>query len=148
MEENTQFNMGNDSADEVRNLLLTAKKRKEAKMRWKLLAELMDGKTINVTNDPGLYQALNREKMEFEEILKLHPEEVKETIEYVRQRKEEQRKVGNRWYNPDSRAWWGEKGAVPPCCYYARPTSYWQNKKLTNNFFNTFSKFRIADNRL
>lgn len=92
-----------------------------------------------------MFEVLNKERMEFEEILRLHPEEVNETIEYVKQRKEEQ---NGKWYNPDSQAWWGEKGAIPPCVYYARPASYWKDKRLMNNFLNQFSKFKIAEGKL
>jgi hypothetical protein len=83
--------------------------------------------------------------MEFEQILKINPEQANEAMEYVKQRKLEQ---NGRWYNADSKAWGGEKGAIPPCIYFARPASYWADKNLANNFFNTFTKFRIAEGRL
>lgn len=137
--------MREEKPEDVRSLLKTAKERKAQRMKYRLLSELLAGKTINVTKNPQLFEALNRERMDFEQILKLHPEQTQETIEYVKQRKEEQ---GGRWFNPDSQAWWGEKGAIPPCCYYARPKSYWDDKKLTNNFFNQFTKFRIAESKL
>ena len=140
-----RFNMREEKPEDVRSLLKTAKQRREERMKYHLLSELLDGKTINVIKNPQLFEALNKERLDFEQILKLHPEEVKETIEYVKERKEEQQ---GRWYNPNSKAWWGEKGAIPPCCYYARPASYWKDKKLTNHFFNTFTKFRIAEGKL
>jgi len=140
-----KFNMRQEKPEDVRSLLKTAKQRREERVKYHLLSELLDGKEINLTKNQALFEAINREKMEFEDILKLHPEEVKQTIEYVKLKKEEQ---GGRWYNPDSQAWWGEKGAIPPCCYYARPASYWKDKKLMNNFFNTFTKFRIAEGKL
>jgi len=135
----------NDADGEVRSLFQSAKKRKEDEIRFRLLGELLQGEVIDVTKSDKLFEALNRENMEFEQLLKLHPDEVKETIDYVKQRREEQ---NGKWYNPDSQAWWGEKGAIPPCCYFARPSKYWKNKKLVNHFFNTFSKFRIAENPL
>ena len=140
-----KFNMREDKPEDVRSLLDAAMRRKADKARYELLANLISGKTISVVNNPELYEALNREKMEFEDILKLHPEQAQETMEYVKERKIDQ---AGTWYSKDSDAWWGEKGAIPPCCYYARPGSYWQNKKLTNHFFNTFTKFRIAESPL
>lgn len=134
-----------DSESDVKTLLKTAKQRKEDRIKYHLLSEALDGKTINVTKNTDLFEVLNKERMEFEEILRLHPEEVNETIEYVKQRKEEQ---NGKWYNPDSQAWWGEKGAIPPCVYYARPASYWKDKRLMNNFLNQFSKFKIAEGKL
>ena len=140
-----QFNMKVDKPDDVRSLLLEAKRRKDNKIRYHLLGEMLSGKVVNVTKDTGLFEALNRERMDFEQLLKLHPEQAKETVEYVKQRKEEQ---DGMWYSTTSKAKWGEKGAIPPCCFHARPRSYWENKKLTNNFFNQFTKFRIAESRL
>ena len=143
-----QFNMREEKVEDVKALFRAANKRRENKVRYHLLAKLLKGDTINLTKDDKLYTAVNKEKMEFEQILNLNSQEVKNTIEYVKNRREEQKKVGGRWYNPNSKAFWGEKGAVPPCCYYARPAWYWQDKKLTNSFFNTFPVFRIGDKRL
>jgi hypothetical protein len=136
-----------DTEDDVKNLLMSAKKKREQRMKWHLLSEALNGKTIDLTKCPELYEALNKEKMDFEEIMKLHPEEVNNTLEYVKQRKLEQ---GGRWYNPDSKAWWGEKGAIPTCVYYARPASYWSDNKcaMYNNFLNLYPKFRIAEGRV
>jgi hypothetical protein len=135
----------NDADGEVKELFQAAEKRKEAEIRYHLLGELLKGKVIDITKSKQLFEAVNKEKMDFEEILKLHPEEVKEHIEYVKQRREEQ---NGRWYNPDSQAWWGEKGVIPPCCYFARPTKYWKDKNLVNSFLNTFPVFRIAEREL
>ncbi len=140
-----QFNMKADKPEDVRTLLKEARQKREQRMKWHLIGELLDGKVINVTKSQELFEALNRERMNFESILKLHPQEVKDTIEYVKERKEQQ---NGKWWNPDSQAHWGEKGAIPPCVYYARPSSYWKDKKLMNNFLNTFTKFRIAEHRL
>ena len=137
-----KFNLREDKPEDVQSLLQSAKKRRADRMKWHLISELLAGKTVNVTKNHELYEALNRENMEFEEIMKLHPEEIKGCIEYVKERKIQQ---NGKWYNPDSEAWWGEKGIIPPCCYYTRPSSYWRDKRLTNQFLNTFSKFRIAE---
>jgi acetoin utilization deacetylase AcuC-like enzyme len=145
MRPNFEYSLRKDPDYEVKDLFLRAKKRKEDMMKYRLIAQLLDGKIIDVTKSTQLYEALNKEKMEFEQILKLHPEEVKEQIEYVKQRKLEQ---NGKWYNPDSKAKWGEKGVIPPCCYYARPPAYWKDKSLANNFLNTFSVFKIAEGKL
>ena len=139
------FNMREEKPEDVRNLLQTAKQRRQDRVKYDLIAKMINGETVDITKDMRLFEALNRERLDFEQILKLHPEQGAEVVKYVKERKEQQ---GGRWYNKDSDAWWGEKGAIPPCCYYARPASYWQNKKLTNNFFNQFPKFRIAEHTL
>lgn len=135
----------NDPDTEVQSLFKAAESRKQAMLRYHLLDEAMKGNVIDITQSPVLFEALNKEKMDFEEILKLHPDEVKELRAYVKERKAEQ---GGRWYNPESEAWWGEKGVIPPCCYHARPTAYWKNKKLVNSFLNTFNCFKIAEGKL
>jgi len=144
---NPNFNASirGDSDSEVKSLYNQARKRKEDKIKYHLLSELLEGKVIDLTKSAALYQAINREKMDFEALLKLHPEETTYHVKYVKQRKEEQ--LG-KWYNADSPAKWGEKGVVPPCCYYARPNEYWNDKKLMNNFLNTFPKFRISEKAL
>jgi hypothetical protein len=134
-----------DSDDEVKSLFKAAKKRKEDNLKYKLLTDLLDGKIIDTTQNTQIFEALNREKMDFEQILNNHPEEVKEQMEYVKERKAEQAGL---WYNPQSKAKWGEKGVIPPCCYFARPKEYWKNKKLVHNFLNTFTKFRISEKPL
>lgn len=134
-----------DSDAEVKSLFESAKKRKDDQIKYDLLAQLLNGKVVDVTKSQQLFEALNREKMEFEEILRLHPEEVNNTIEYVKARKQEQ---AGSWWNKDSDAKWGEFGALPDCIYYSRPSSYWKNRKLAHNFFNTFTKFRIAEKPL
>jgi hypothetical protein len=145
MNPNFDTSIRGDSDNEVKSLFQSAKKRKEDLMKYKLLGDLIGGKVIDVTKNSQLFEALNREKMEFEEILKLHPDEANYHIEYVKQRKEEQQ---GKWYNPDSEAWWGEKGVIPPCCYHARPVAYWKDKRLLNNFLNQFPRFRIAERAL
>ena len=140
-----QFNLKHDGPEEVRSLFQSAKKRREDMIKYKLFGELLAGKTVNVTQSPQLYEALNRERMEFEQLLKLHPEQVNDLIEYVKERKLEQDGV---WYNLKSKANWGEKGVIPPCCYHARPAAYWKDKRLVHNFLNTFTKFRISEKPL
>ena len=139
------FDVRHDSDNDVKNLMLSAKKRKEQKMKLHLISELLDGKTINVTKNQELFEALNRERLDFEYILKMHPEEVNELKEYVKERKVQQ---NGRWYNPQSEAWWGEKGVIPPCCFWARPREYWKDKRLVDKFLNDFPVFRIAEKTL
>ena len=139
-----QFNMREEKPEDVRSLLQTAKQRREQRMKWHLLGEALKGKTINVTKNQELFESLNKERMEFEDILKLHPEETKETMQYVKERKAQQ---NGRWYNTKSDAWWGEKGVIPPCVFYARPHSYW-TKEIVNKFLNDFPKFKIVEGRI
>jgi hypothetical protein len=134
-----------DNEKEVKTLFKQAQKRREDKVRIQLLRDLLNGKVIDLTQSKQLYEAVNRERMDFEEIMKLHPDQVAETITYVKQRREEQ---GGKWYNLKSQACWGEKGAIPPCVYYARPQEYWNDRAISNEFYNMFPKFRIAERPL
>jgi len=142
-----QFNMREDKPEDVQVLFKAATRRRENRKRYQLLSEMLEGKTVSVMNNPQLFEALNRENMEFEEILKLHPEQVKDALDLVK-RDRDMARTGGRWWNPASKARWGAKGHVPYCCYIARPATYWQNKKLTNHFFNTFTKFRVSESRI
>jgi len=143
-----QFNMREDKPEDIRILFKQAQKRRENAVRWHLLGDLLNGKTIDLTKSNQLFEAVNRERMEFEQILNLHPEEVGECIEYVKMRCEEQKNIGGKWWNPYSKARHGEEGAMPPCIRYARPNWYWYDKKLRHNFFNSFPKFRISEKPL
>lgn len=131
-----------DSDNEVRSLFKAAQKRKEDKIKYKLLAEALQGKCIDLTKSNQLYEAVNREKMEFEQLLKLHPEEVEYCKQYIKQRREEMN--DGKYWNPHSQAKWAHEGTCPPCCYFARPKWYWQDKRLRNNFLNMFPAFRVS----
>ena len=141
------FNMREEKPEDVRSLLKTAKERREQRRKWHLLGEICLGKTVDITKNAELFEALNKERMDFEDIMKLHPENVNEALEYVKQRKLEQ---CGKWYNSHSQAWWGEKGAIPTCVYHARPSSYWRDNDFAmfNHFLNLYPKFRIAEYRI
>lgn len=131
-----------DADDEVRSLFRAAESRKEAELRYHLIDEALRGEVIDVTKSKVLFEALNKEKMEFDELLRLHPEEVKADIEHIKSVREQSKGV---WYNPNSKAKHGYLGRIPDCCYFARPDKYWRNKKLLYNFFNTYPVFRVSE---
>ena len=45
------------------------KKRRAQQIKYKIIRDLLDGKTSDLTQSPALYEALNKEKMEFDQIL-------------------------------------------------------------------------------
>jgi len=142
------FNFRNPDPGEVQRINLTAKEKRMQREKYEVLSKLLNskGKDVDITQSELVFEALNREKMEFEQILKLHPKDAKDAMEQVRIDREFF-KEGTHW-NPNSKAKWGIKGHVPLCCYYARPPEYWKNKDLINNFFNTFTKFRISTKKI
>jgi hypothetical protein len=84
--------------------------------------------------------------MEFEEILKLHPDQAEEAVLAT---KEDRSSIEeNIYWNRESPAKWARLGHIPPCIYYSRPAEYWANKKLLKLFFNTFTKFRVSTSRI
>jgi hypothetical protein len=94
-----------------------------------------------LTASPQLYEALNKERMEFEEILKLHPDQA---VEAEKAASEDRSMFDeNKYWNSDG-AKWAMLGHIPPCIYNARPKEYWSDKRLLKSFFNTFTKFRIS----
>ena len=133
--------MRNPSPNEVIEMDRDAKKRRSQLIRYKLIKDLMDGKTVDLTLSPALYEALNREKMEFEQILKLHPDQAKEAELAAKEDRELTEE--NRYWNREG-AKWATLGHIPPCVYNARPSSYWADKRILKAFFNIFTKFRIS----
>lgn len=141
-----RFNMRNPNKNEVGDMVSEAKRRRALKIKCKLIKQMLDGQTVDITQSPALFEALNREKMEFEEILKLHPEQTEEAIAAT---KEDRSSIEeNVYWNRESPAKWARLGHIPPCVYYSRPPEYWADSRLLKNFFNTFTKFRVSTNRI
>jgi len=135
------FNMRNPQPNEVIEMHNAVKSRRSQLIKYKIIKDLLDGKTSDITASPAIYEALNREKMEFEEILKLHPDQVGEAILAV---KEDRELIGeNKYWNSEG-AKWALLGHIPPCVYSSRPPKYWDDKRLLKAFFNMFTKFRIS----
>lgn len=142
------FNLRNPDPGEVKNMYQAAKEKKLQREKYQVLAKLLDGsgKEVDVTKSDLIFEALNREKMDFELLLKLHPQDGKDASEQTKF--DRQFFKENTHWNPKSDAKWGIKGHVPCCCYYARPSEYWKNKELVANFFNTFTAFRINTKKI
>jgi hypothetical protein len=143
MEKQT-FNMRNPNPGEVLEMHAEAKKIRAKQLRYKILKNLLDGNTVDLTQDKALYEALNRERMEFEQILELHKNDpnVKDCLD---QTVEDRGAYDEgKYWNPDSKAKFGKLGHIPNCIYYSRPIEYWQDKRLIKNFFNIFTKFRVS----
>ena len=144
MKENFESSLRGDSDAEVQSLFRQAMRRKESRAKYQVIGDLLKGKTVDITKSKQIFEALNKEKLDFEQLLAMNPEEANACAAGV---KADRLKVaeGGRWWNPKSKAKWGKKGSIPPCCFYARPKEYWKNEGFTNHFFNTFSKFRVSE---
>jgi len=140
------FNFRNPDKGEVTEMYASAKKKREQIIKYKMIKKLLDGETIDLRGSAPLFEALNKERMEFEEILKLHPDQVKEAFEAVKE--DRQCITENIYWNRDSPAKWAKLGHIPPCVYHSRPAEYWNNKKILKNFFNTFTKFRVSTSKI
>lgn len=143
---NEKFNMRNPQPGEVQSLHQQAKVLRVQKIKYKMLKDLLDGKTVDMTQNTQLFEALNKEKMEFEEILKLHPDQAKEAILATKEDREDV--TENVYWNRNSPAKWAKLGHIPPCVYYSRPSEYWSDERILKAFFNTFTKFRISTREL
>jgi hypothetical protein len=135
------FNMRNPDPGEVVEMHNAAKQRRAQKLKFKVIQELLSGKTSDISQSPLLFEALNKEKMEFEMILRIHPEQTDEAIKAVVEDREMMDE--NKYWNKDG-AKWATLGHIPPCVYYARPPDYWNDKRIIKAFFNMFTKFRIS----
>ncbi|MFA5133107.1 MAG: hypothetical protein WC444_07310 [Candidatus Paceibacterota bacterium] len=138
------FNVKYDTGKDVAELQQKADYIKAYKQRLKVLYELYngDGKEVDITRDASVFEAINREKLDFETILRLHPDQAKDAMEQVKIDRGSFSE--GKYWNPKSKAKWGLKGHIPTCIYYSRPKEYWNNEKLTNMFFNSFPAFRIS----
>jgi len=133
---NNTFDMRNDSPKDVADMQRRVKNVRAQKAKYKALSQLLNGKTIDLRNSSILFEALNREQMEFEEILKLHPDEAQDAIDQTKEDIEAGR-------NLKSKAQWAVRFNIPNCIYYSRPKEYWKDEKVVDNFLRMFPKFRV-----
>lgn len=140
----------NDSDATAKRMLDEAEKRRafaEHKNRYKIIADLMAGKETDITGDPALFGALNKERLAVEDYMKLYPDHISDAlIEASRIRQE----IGNgRDYNPKSLAKWRIPGIMPRCVAELYMEVYEGDRKAMyaafKRFFNQFPKFRISD---
>jgi len=126
------FNMRNPKPGEVQDIYRKAEQRLLAKERYKVLSQLLAGKKdVDVTVSSQIFEVLNREKMEFEELMKLpqNKQNVEDCIKAAKEDREKYHEDG-RWWNPKSKARYGCLGHIPHCVFYARPPEYWKDKNL------------------
>jgi hypothetical protein len=136
------YNLRNPEEGEVADMYEKARVMRLQKMKYKVLSQIMQGKKdVDLTVSPQLFEALNKERMDFETILKLHPDQVKEAMDATM---EDRACIDENKYWSSDGAKWAILGHIPPCCYHARPPEYWANKDLLKLFFNMFTKFRIS----
>jgi hypothetical protein len=140
------FNFRNPDTGEVQEIEQKVKQRALANQKYKVLSQLLMGKTVDVTVSPEIFEALNRERMEFDEILKLHPDQAKSAMDEVELRRQDY--DDGKWWNPKSKAKWGYLGEIPYCLYIARPREYWKDKRILYHFFNMYPKFRLSSKPL
>jgi len=141
-----KFNFRNPDVGEVQDMYAKAKILRQRRLRYKMLQDLLDGKTVDMTKDAKLFEALNKEKMEFDEILRLHPDQANEAMLAA---KEDRESIDeNVYWNRHSPAKWGKLGHIPPCIYHSRPPEYWEDSRLLKAFFNMYTKFRVSTRKV
>jgi hypothetical protein len=134
---NNSFNFRNPSPGEVLDIQARVKRRREQLAKYKVLSQILAGKTVDLTQSSVLFEALNREKMEFDELLKLHPDQAKDCVDQAK----EDREAG---VNIHSKAKWACRGHIPPCLFYSRPKEYWKDKNIIREFFRMYPKFGVV----
>lgn len=156
-QESAQPWMKHDSDKGVQTMIAEVEKRKafaEHKNRYKILADLLAGKEADITGDPAIFAALNKERLTVEKYMEFFPEHTRDALEEVRRIREDMDKGGNpgRDYNPKSLAKWRIPGIMPRCVaelYFEvyegdRVAMYAAFKR----FFNAFPKFRVSDKQI
>ena len=153
MEEFAQPWIKNDSDDTAKTMLAESQKRRafaEHKNRYKVIADLMSGKEADITLDPMIFGALNKERMAVEDYMNLYPQHIADAIEEVNRIKSEM--VDGKDYNPKSLAKWRIPGIMPRCVAELYMESYEGDRKAMyaafKRFFNQFTVFRISDNKI
>jgi len=143
------FNFRNPQEGEVADIQKRVIKRRLAKQRYHVLSQLLAGnKEVDITSSPEIFEALNRERMEFETLMKL-PQNRANVQDCIDQAKDDREHfTDGKYWNAHSLAKWGNLGHIPNCCYYARPPEYWKDKKIVREFLNMFPKFRISTKHL
>ena len=154
--ESAQPWMKQDSDSNVQTMLAGTEKRKsfaEHKNHYKIIADLMKGKEVDITGDVQLFANLNKERMAVEDYMKLFPEHTNDAIIETNRIKAEIADGGNpgRDYNPKSLAKWRIPGIMPRCVAELYMEVYEGDKKAMysafKRFFNEFPAFRISDKR-
>lgn len=157
MEESAQPWIKQDRTDTVKTMLAEVEKKKafaEHKNRYKIIADLMAGRETDITGDPQLFGALNKERMAVEDYMKLFPEHINDALLETQRIKAEIADGGNpgRDYNPKSLAKWRIPGIMPRCVAELYMDVYGKDQKAMGKafkrFFNEFPVFRISENRI
>ena len=153
MEESAQPWIKNDSDSTAKSILAEVEKRQafaEHKNRYKVIADLMAGREADVTLDPIIFGALNKERMAVEDYMKLYPDHIKDALDEVASIKSQM--TNGRDYNPRSLAKWRIPGIMPRCIAELYMEVYAGDRKAMyaafKRFFNQFPSFRISDKRI
>lgn len=142
--------MREDKTSDVQAMLREARKREDMKRnmaRYKIYADLLAGKTADITADPGIFAAVNQERIALKEYMGFFPEQCRETMAEVKRR----RSADDRDYNPNSKAKWRIQGLMPSCVHElfmkVYPGSDDRNRAI-KRFFNEHEAFRISGKRI
>src|SRR3990167_10487571 len=155
--ESAQPWMKMDSTPKVQAMIAETEKRKafsEHKHRYKIIADLMGGKEADITGDPQIFGAINKERMAVEDYMLLFPEHISDALHEVERIKGEMDMGGNpgRDYNPKSLAKWRIPGIMPRCVAELYMEVYEGDRHAMyaafKRFFNQFTVFRISDNKI
>lgn len=145
--------MREDRDDSVKKMLEAGRMAEEIKQnkgRYKILADLIAGKSADITQDGLIFATINRprsleddERLTLEEYMKFYPQQCEDAMEMAANR----RSADERDYNPHSQAKWRQQGYMPECVAKLLMDSYPQpedRKRAIKRFFNMFPKFRIS----
>lgn len=149
------FNMHEPFEKRAQYDLLEIEKRNKVRenvIRYKLIADLMAGKEVDITVDSAVFTALNRERVCIEEFMNLHIENgLDESINEAKEAARSRRAADERDWNPHSEAKWRNLGFLPKCISelfaHVYPDTK-EHKRAIRRFLNEFPEFRISTKRL
>lgn len=153
MEESAQPWITKDSDNTVKSMLAETEKARtmaQYKERYKIIADLMAGRSSDITGDVQIFAHVNRprtidddERLTLEEYMKLFPESCAVAMQAVKDR----RQADEKDFNPTSLAKWRNPGIMPVEIHQLFFEMYPDSKKRAlafRRFFNMFPKFRIS----
>ena len=153
-QESAQPWMVQDRPETVRTMLSEVERHKalkENRERYRIIGSLLAGKETDITGDPQIFGALNKERIAVEDYMKLFPEHIKDSLEEVARIKS-QPGFNGKDYNPKSLAKWRMPGVMPRCVGELYMEVYEGDRKSMyaafKRFFNEFPAFRISDSRI
>ena len=136
----------NDSDSTTKSMLMEVEQKDAIRRnseRYRIIASLLSGQETDITGDPVIFAAFNKERMAIEDYMKLFPKDMEDALWAVNRDKEFMEGP-----NRKSLAYYYAWGHMPACVdrlYREVYPDEKARKSAYRRFFNTFTDFRIPN---